>query len=151
MSPRIFSGLSALCVQMRDLKYECPQHSTMTFDASVMTVGPFLFLEIPKRVSSFLIHTYILLYDCSRCTSFANNQTLKSRLVSVGIKDPGLEVGRSREVTLPALFRTIIQCTMPPSPHFINNKINTWSIYFSYLFGKMKWVNKCESVLSWKC
>lgn len=40
--------------------------------------GPFLFLEISKRVSHSLTPTYILLSDCSRYTSFSNSQTLKS-------------------------------------------------------------------------
>lgn len=121
---------------MRDLKYQCPQHSTMTFDAFVMTVGPFLFLEILKRVSYSLTPTSILLSDCSRYTSFANNQTVKSRLVSVGIKAKDRDWRSADQERLHSRLcsEQLFICIMPLSPHFINSKINTWSIYFFCLF-----------------
>lgn len=121
----------------------------MTFKASWLTVETPLFLEIPKRFSCSSTHTYILLSGHSPIPVPQTTRPLKPKLVSVGFKAErlGLEVCRWESFYSWLCSKQLFICPVLSSPHFKNSKTNICSIYFSCLFEKMKWVNKCESIL----
>lgn len=118
--------------------------STKTFAFSSMTVRPLIFLEILKRVSCFSAPTYILLSDHTDSASprLSYSEWFQLELML------RIQPQRSADQEDPFLLcsEQLFICTAS-SPHLVNSEINTCSIYFSCLFEKMKWVNRCESIL----
>lgn len=118
--------------------------SIKTFAFSSMMVRPLIFLEILKRVSCSSAPTYILLSDhissASPRLSFSEWFQLELMLRT--------QTQRSADQEDPFLLcsEQLFICTAS-STHLVNSEINTCSIYFSCLFEKMKWVNRCKSIL----
>lgn len=119
-------------------------HSTKTFAVSSMTVRPLIFLEILKRDSCSLAPTYILLSDHPSSASSRLSYPEWFQLELMLRTQPW----RSADQEDPFLLCSgqLFICTAS-LPHLINSEINTCSIYFSCLFEKVKWVNRCESIL----
>lgn len=132
-------------------------HSTKTFAVSSTTVRPLIFLEILKRVGSMMDNN--ILWNVLSCSSVPTYILLSDHPSSVSPRlsypewfqlELMLRTQPWRSADQEDLFlfcsEQLLICTAS-SPHLINSKINTCSIYFSCLFEKMKWVNRCKRIL----